>query len=67
MTGTEVSYNSGIPISKDNQASDVEVDGNGNMSPALSGLEPRSVSLSKMIDLSLGPDSRGPALETAAE
>ena len=38
MTGTEVSHNSGIPVSEDNPASGVQVDGNGNISPALSGL-----------------------------
>ena len=35
MIGTEVSYNSGIPTSKENPASGVQADGNGNMSPAL--------------------------------
>ena len=34
MTGTEVFHNSRIPTSKDNPASSVQDDGNGNMSPA---------------------------------
>ena len=40
MAGTKVSYNSGIPAFEDNPASIVEVDGNGNMSPALAGYKP---------------------------
>ena len=67
MTGTEVSHNSGIPISEDNPASSVQADGNGNMSPALSSLEPQSVCHSGMIDLGLSPDNRGIVPETAME
>ena len=40
MTGTEVSYNSGIPAYEDNPASSVQVDGNGDMSPAQAGCKP---------------------------
>ena len=40
MTGTEVSHNFGIPSFEDNSASGVQVDGNGNMVPALAGCEP---------------------------
>ena len=40
MIGTEVSYNSRIPTSKDNPASSVQVDGSGNMSPAQAGCKP---------------------------
>ena len=64
MTGTVVSYNSRIPTSEDNPASGVQADGNGNMSPTLSGLEPRSVSYFGMINLGLGPDSRNLVPET---
>ena len=67
MTRTEVSYNSGIPVSENNPASGVQANDNINMSPSLSGLEPQSVSHSGMIDLSLGPDSRGPVPETVVE
>ena len=67
MIGTEVSHNSGIPASVDNLASDVQADGNGNMSPALFVLEPRSASHFGMINLS--PNSRDlvPVPETTAE
>ena len=37
MTGTVVSHNSGILTSRGNPASCVQVGGNGNMSPALTG------------------------------
>ena len=67
ITGTDVCHNSGIPAFEDNPASNVQADGNGNMSLALSGLEPRSVSYSGMIDLGLSPDSRSPVPEIAAE
>ena len=40
MAGTVVSHNSGIPASKDNLASSVQVDGNGNFSLALAGCNP---------------------------
>ena len=40
ITGTEVSHNSGIPVSEDNHASGVQADGNGNMAPALAGCKP---------------------------
>ena len=40
MTGTRVSHNFGIPTSKDNFVSCVQVGGNGNMSSALSVWEP---------------------------
>ena len=64
MTGTVVSYNSRIPTSEDNPTSGVQADGNGNMSPTLSSLEPRSVSYFGMINLGLGPDSRDVVPET---
>ena len=67
MTRTEASHNSGIPASDDNPASGVQADGNGNMFPALSGLEPRSVSHSMMITLGLSPDSRSPVPKTDVE
>ena len=67
MTMTEVSRNSRILAFEDNPTLGVQADGNGNMSPALSGLEPRSVSHSRMIDLGLGPDSSGSVPETVAE
>ena len=66
MTGPEMSHNSRILASKDNPAPSVQADGNGNMSPALSILEPRSVSHFGMIDFGLGPDSRNPVLEVTA-
>ena len=37
MTGTGVSHNSGIPTSKDNPVSCVQVSGNGNTSSTLAG------------------------------
>ena len=40
MTGTEASHNSGIPASEDNLSSNVQVDGNGTMAPALAGYKP---------------------------
>ena len=40
MIGTEVSHNSLIPAFEDNPASGVQADGNGNISSALSSLEP---------------------------
>ena len=40
IAGTKVSHNSGIPASEDNLASGVQVDGNGNMAPALVGHKP---------------------------
>ena len=40
MTGIGVSQNSRIPASKDNSASGVQADGNGNMSPTLVGCKP---------------------------
>ena len=67
MTGPEVFHNSRILASEDNPASSVQADSNGNMSPFLFGLEPQSVSHSRMIDLGLGHNSRDPVLETAAE
>ena len=67
MIGIEVSHNYGILAFKDNPASSVQAYGNGSMSPALFGLEPRSVSHSGMIDLGLGPDRRGPVPETTME
>ena len=67
MTGPEVFHNSRILASEDNPALGVQVDGNGNMSLSLSGLEPQSVSHSRMIDIGLGLDSRNPVLETTAE
>ena len=67
MIGTEVSHNSRILVFEDNLALGVQADGNGNMSPALSGLEPRGVSHSGMIDLGLGPDSRDPIPKTTME
>ena len=67
MTGTEVSHNSEIPVFEDNLSSSVQADGNGNLSPALSGLEPRGVSHSKMIDRALTLDSCDPIPETVAD
>ena len=67
MIGTEVSHNSGILVFEDNPASGVQANGNGNMSPALSGLEPQSVSHYGIIDLGLGPDSHDPVPKTAVE
>ena len=40
MTRTEVSHKFGILTFKDNPASGVQVDGNGNMAPALAGYKP---------------------------
>ena len=40
MIGTEVSHNFGILSSKDNPASSVQVDDNGNMAPTLAGYKP---------------------------
>ena len=40
MIGNEVSYNSRIPTSEDNPASGVQVDGNGNIAPALVRCKP---------------------------
>ena len=40
MSGTKVSHNSKIPASKDNPASGVQVDGNGNMALALASCKP---------------------------
>ena len=67
MTETEVSHNSRIPASKDNLALSGQADGNGNMSLALSSLEPRSVLHSGMIDLGLSLDRRGPIPETVVK
>ena len=67
MTGLEVSHDSGILAFEDNPASGVQAYGNGNMSPALSSLEPRSASHSGMIDLGLGLDSHGHVPKTTAE
>ena len=40
MTGTDVSHNSWIPASKENPASGVQADGNGNIAPALASCKP---------------------------
>ena len=54
IAGTKVSHNSGIPASEDNLTSGVQVDGNGNMAPALVGHKPRNICHLEMIDPSLG-------------
>ena len=40
MTRIKVSHNTNIPAFEDNLALSVQVDGNGNMSPALVGCKP---------------------------
>ena len=67
MIRTKVPHNFGIPVFEDNPVSGAQANGNGNMSLAMSGLEPRSVSHARMIDLDLSPDSRGPVPKTVAK